>query len=68
MEPGSKVLGLGCGEGDLLHFIKTHRQGFCTGIEINEKKAASFNSGQKTNVFHWHGKPAAVCPVAFTDT
>lgn len=40
IEPGSKVLGLGCGEGDLLHFIKTHRQGICTGIEINEQKAA----------------------------
>jgi methionine biosynthesis protein MetW len=40
IEPGSKVLGLGCGEGTLLHFIKTRRQGNCTGIEINEEKVA----------------------------
>jgi len=40
IEPGSKVLGLGCGEGALLHFIKTHRKGSCTGIEINEEKVA----------------------------
>lgn len=40
IEPGSKVLGLGCGEGALLHFIKTHRKGSCTGIEINEGKVA----------------------------
>jgi len=40
IKPKSKVLGLGCGEGALLHFIKTHRQGSCTGIEINEEKVA----------------------------
>ena len=40
IKPKSKVLGLGCGEGALLHYIKTHRQGNCTGIEINEKKVA----------------------------
>ena len=40
IEPGSKVLGLGCVEGALLHFIKTHRKGSCTGIEINEEKVA----------------------------
>jgi len=40
IEPGSKILGLGCGEGALLHFIKTHRKGSCTGIEINEEKVA----------------------------
>jgi len=40
IKPKSKVLGLGCGEGALLHFIKTHRKGSCTGIEINEEKVA----------------------------
>ncbi len=40
IEPGSKVLGLGCGEGALLHFIRTHRQGSCTGIEINGEKVS----------------------------
>jgi methionine biosynthesis protein MetW len=40
IEPGSKILGLGCGEGALLHFLNTHRQGSCTGIEINEEKVA----------------------------
>ncbi len=40
IEPGSKVLGLGCGDGALLHFIKSHRQGNCTGIEINGEKVS----------------------------
>ena len=33
IEPGSKVLGLGCGEGDLLHLLKTNKDATCTGIE-----------------------------------
>jgi methionine biosynthesis protein MetW len=40
IEPGSKVLGLGCGEGDLLYHLKRHKQATCTGIEINEAKVA----------------------------
>ena len=40
IEPGSKVLGLGCGEGDLLYYLNRHRQVTCTGIEINEAKVA----------------------------
>ena len=40
IEPGSKVLGLGCGEGDLLHFLKKNKQVTCTGIELNEDKVA----------------------------
>jgi len=40
IEPGSKVLGLGCGEGDLLHFLKKNRRVTCTGIERNEDKVA----------------------------
>jgi len=40
IEPGAKVLGLGCGEGDLLHFLKKNKQVTCTGIERNEDKIA----------------------------
>ena len=40
IEPGSKVLDLGCGEGDLLHFLKEHKQVKGTGIELIEAKAA----------------------------
>ncbi len=40
IEPGSKVLDLGCGEGDLLHFLKTHKQVDGTGIERAEAKVA----------------------------
>ncbi len=38
--PGSKVLGLGCGRGELLYFLKNNKQATCTGIEINEDKVA----------------------------
>ena len=38
--PGSKVLGLGCGEGELLHFLKKYKSAACTGIERNEAKVA----------------------------
>ena len=40
IEPGSKVLGLGCGEGELLHFLKKSKGVKCTGIELNEDKVA----------------------------
>jgi methionine biosynthesis protein MetW len=40
IEPGSKVLGLGCGEGELLHFLKKNKRATCTGIELNEDKVA----------------------------
>jgi methionine biosynthesis protein MetW len=40
IEPGSKVLDLGCGEGDLLHFLKTHKQVTGTGIERVEGRVA----------------------------
>jgi len=36
--PGAKVLGLGCGEGDLLYHLKNSRQATCTGIDINEAR------------------------------
>ena len=38
IEPGSKVLDLGCGEGILLHYLKETRQAICTGIERAESK------------------------------
>ena len=40
IEPGSKVLDLGCGEGDLLHYLKVHKQVTGTGIERAEIKVA----------------------------
>jgi len=40
ISPGSKVLDLGCGNGDLLAWLKTHKNARCTGIEQNEEKAA----------------------------
>ncbi|MFH2093422.1 MAG: methionine biosynthesis protein MetW [Pseudomonadota bacterium] len=38
IEPGSKVLGLGCGEGDLLFWLKKEKQVIERGIEIEESK------------------------------
>ncbi len=40
IEPGSKVLGLGCGEGELLYHLKNCKQADCTGIEIKEDRVA----------------------------
>jgi methionine biosynthesis protein MetW len=33
---GARVLGLGCGDGKLLHYLKTRKQAICTGIDIDE--------------------------------
>ena len=41
IEPGSKVLGLGCGDGELLYFLKKNKHVKETGIEIKEAKVAS---------------------------
>ena len=38
--PGTKVLGLGCGDGDLLFYLKTNKKVRETGIEIVESKVA----------------------------
>lgn len=38
IEPGSRVLGLGCGEGDLLYALKTKKNVEERGIEISEQK------------------------------
>ena len=40
IEPGSRVLDLGCGEGDLLHFLEENKRVVGTGIEIVEVKVA----------------------------
>ena len=36
--PGSRVIGLGCGEGELLAHLKNHKQVRETGIELVEEK------------------------------
>ena len=41
IEPGSKVLGLGCGDGDLLYYLKTQKSVRETGIEIKEARVAA---------------------------
>ena len=40
IEPGSKVLDLGCAEGDLLYFLQKNKQVVGTGIECVEAKVA----------------------------
>lgn len=40
IDPGSRVLGLGCGEGDLLYYLKNRKRASCTGIEIDESRVA----------------------------
>ncbi|MGL1931677.1 MAG: methionine biosynthesis protein MetW [Desulfotalea sp.] len=41
IEPGSKVLDLGCGNGDLLAWLKNHKQVKGTGIEQDQQKVSS---------------------------
>jgi methionine biosynthesis protein MetW len=38
IKPGSRILGLGCGEGDLLYWLKNNKQVIERGIEIEESK------------------------------
>lgn len=38
IKPGSRVLDLGCGDGTLLHYLKTHKQVQGYGLEINPAK------------------------------
>ena len=40
IEPGAKVLDLGCGEGDLLYYLKMHKEAIGTGIEQEESKVS----------------------------
>lgn len=40
IKPGSNVLALGCGEGDLLYFLKKNNNIKETGIEIKESRVA----------------------------
>lgn len=41
IEPGARVLGLGCGEGDLLYSLKHNKNISETGVEISESKVAT---------------------------
>lgn len=41
IEPGAKVLDLGCGDGELLALLKTRKQCRATGIEINDQEVMS---------------------------
>ncbi len=41
IKPGARVLDLGCGHGDLLAYLKEHKQTQGTGIEQDKEKAAS---------------------------
>ena len=40
IEPNSKVLDLGCGQGDLLHYLQTHKNVQGVGVESDGQKAA----------------------------
>ena len=40
VEPGAKVIDLGCGEGDLLQYLIAHKGVQGTGIERNEEKVS----------------------------
>ena len=40
IRPGSKVIGLGCGEGELLYYLKHNKQVTETGVEIIEDRVA----------------------------
>jgi methionine biosynthesis protein MetW len=40
ISPGARVLDLGCGNGDLLHYLKQEKQVHGTGIEQSESKVA----------------------------
>lgn len=40
IEKGARVLDLGCGEGELLHYLIEHKKVIGTGIEIVESKVA----------------------------
>jgi len=41
IEPGSRVLDLGCGEGELLSYLKEHKGVRATGIEKDEDEVAA---------------------------
>jgi methionine biosynthesis protein MetW len=41
IEPGSQVLDLGCANGDLLAYLKEHKNVRGTGIELEEEKVAN---------------------------
>jgi len=41
IQPGSKVIGLGCGEGELLQYLKEQKQVAETGVEVIESRVAA---------------------------
>ena len=41
IDPGSRVLDLGCGNGELLAWLTVHKKVSGVGIELDEEKAAS---------------------------
>ncbi len=41
IRPGSKVLDLGCGNGELLSYLKEHKEVVATGIEVDEERVAA---------------------------
>jgi methionine biosynthesis protein MetW len=43
IEPGSRVLDLGCGEGELLKYLIDHKNVIGSGIEHDEAKVAECN-------------------------
>ena len=46
IQPGSRVIGLGCGEGELLYYLKHRKQVRATGVELLESRvAACINKG-----------------------
>ncbi len=51
IEPGSRVLDLGCGHGDLLYALQQEKQVHGVGIEADEEKAA-FCIGRGLTVLH----------------
>lgn len=40
ISPKARVLGLGCGKGELLYYLKYHKKVVCTGIDRDEAKVA----------------------------
>ena len=51
IEAGSRVVDLGCGEGNLLKFLITHKQVIGTGIERNEAKVANCIAKHASGVY-----------------
>jgi len=44
IKPGSQVLDLGCGSGELLHFLQDKKQVHGYGLEIDDQKITECNA------------------------